>query len=176
MKQVTVQYFQSCVGDLILGAFEDRLCLLDYRYRKMRTRLDRRLQNGLGAEFVERPDPVLEQTREQLEDYLEGRRRTFDLPLLMVGSDFQKRVWRALLEIPYGATRSYLGLAEDLGAARAVRAVAAANGANALSIVVPCHRVIGSNGELVGYAGGLAAKQRLLRLEEATGQLSFDLR
>src|SRR5690606_18399830 len=93
------------------------------------------------------------------------KRTTFDIPLLFIGTDFQKSVWEALMEIPYGTTKSYLELSRDLGDENAIRAVATANGANSISIIVPCHRIIGSDGSLTGYAGGLNAKKKLLQLE-----------
>jgi methylated-DNA-[protein]-cysteine S-methyltransferase len=96
---------------------------------------------------------------------LSGELKEFDLPLLMVGSDFQQKVWRALLTIPYGTTSSYLQLSKQLNNEKAIRAVANANGANALAIIVPCHIIIGSNGDLVGYTGGIATKKKLLTLE-----------
>jgi methylated-DNA-[protein]-cysteine S-methyltransferase len=104
----------------------------------------------------------------ELDEYFAGTRHSFDVPLLLVGSDFQKSVWEALIQVAYGQTETYLGLSRILGNELAIRAVAAANGANAISIVVPCHRIIGSKGELIGYAGGLAAKQKLLTLENPT--------
>ena len=107
----------------------------------------------------------MEQTARQIDDYFASRRQSFDLPLLFAGSDFQKAVWHALLQIPYGSTISYAELARRIGRPTAVRAVANANGANALSIIVPCHRVIGSNGTLFGYGGGAQAKEMLLNLE-----------
>ncbi len=109
--------------------------------------------------------PALAMTRGQLEDYLAGRRRDFDLPLSPAGSDFQHRVWSALRDIPFGQTASYGQVAASIGAPTAARAVGLANGRNPLSIVVPCHRVIGSNGALTGYGGGAAHKQALLDLE-----------
>lgn len=109
---------------------------------------------------------VLDHAARQLDEYFAGRRRVFDLPLLTVGTPFQRAVWELLTEIPFGETRSYAWLAAQLGHPRAVRAVAAANCANALSIFIPCHRVVGSNGSLTGYAGGLAAKRLLLGLEQ----------
>lgn len=109
---------------------------------------------------------VLDCAARQLDEYFAGRRRVFDLPLLTVGTPFQRAVWELLTEIPFGETRSYAWLAAQLGHPRAVRAVAAANRANALSIFIPCHRVVGSNGSLTGYAGGLAAKRLLLGLEQ----------
>lgn len=108
---------------------------------------------------------LLAETERQLRAYFEGRLRDFDLPLDLQGTPFQKQVWRALLTIPYGQTRSYGQVAEALGSPSAVRAVGSANGANPIPIVVPCHRVIGAGGRLVGYGGGLALKQRLLELE-----------
>jgi methylated-DNA-[protein]-cysteine S-methyltransferase len=111
------------------------------------------------------PDPLLEGAERQFREYFAGRRWGFDLRLDMRGTAFQLRVWRALLEIPYGETRSYSQIAAAIGAPRAVRAVGAANGANPIAIVVPCHRVIGSGGGLTGYGGGLPLKRRLLELE-----------
>jgi methylated-DNA-[protein]-cysteine S-methyltransferase len=103
----------------------------------------------------------------QLRDYFAGKRRTFDLPLAPQGTEFQQRVWKALLEIPFGETMSYGALAKTLGMPAASRAVGAANGRNPLSIVVPCHRVIGANGSLTGYGGGLPRKRWLLAHESA---------
>jgi methylated-DNA-[protein]-cysteine S-methyltransferase len=150
---------------LVLGSFDEQLCLCDWRYRKMRSTVDGRIARGLNAEFIEGETAVLSETKRQLDEYFRAERKRFELPLLLVGSDFQKRVWDALLGVAYGETSSYLGLAEKVGNKSAVRAVASANGANAISIIVPCHRIIGSKVDLVGYAGGLRAKERLLALE-----------
>src|ERR1017187_5223624 len=109
--------------------------------------------------------PIATEAVRQLRAYFAGQLRRFDLPLDLRGTDFQLRVWRELERIPYGVTRSYLQIAEAIGAPRAVRAVGAANGANPIPIVVPCHRVIGANGKLVGYGGGLPLRKRLLELE-----------
>ncbi|MBR8538033.1 methylated-DNA--[protein]-cysteine S-methyltransferase [Carboxylicivirga sediminis] len=131
----------------------------------MRTSIDKRIQKALNAEYKEASTPITEATIKQLKAYTAGELDKFTLPLLLVGTDFQKSVWHALLEIPYGETRSYLELSIQLGDKNAIRAVASANGANAISIIVPCHRIIGKNGNLIGYAGGLLAKKRLLELE-----------
>ena len=112
--------------------------------------------------------PVLDETERQLGEYFAGTRRSFDLPLDFAGTDFQRRVWSALLRIPYGETRTYGELAAEIGKPAAVRAVGAANGRNPLSIVAPCHRVIGATGHLTGFAGGLPVKARLLELEAAS--------
>ena len=110
--------------------------------------------------------PLLRETERQLSQYFAGTRTHFDLPLDFVGTDFQKKVWAALLTIPCGETRSYAQIAAQIGSPKAVRAVGAANGRNPISIIAPCHRVIGSNGTLTGFAGGLDAKQTLLELEK----------
>ena len=112
-------------------------------------------------------NPLLTEAARQLRAYFAGALREFELPLDIEGTDFQKRVWGEVAAIPYGETRSYLQIATAIGAPRAVRAVGAANGANPVPIVVPCHRVIGAKGKLVGYGGGLAMKRRLLELEGA---------
>jgi O-6-methylguanine DNA methyltransferase len=120
------------------------------------------------AQWGPMPEPAAQASdrlREQLEAYVAGRRRTFDIPFRLHGSPFERRVWAALQRIPFGETRSYGQLAADLGDPNLSRAVGRANGANPVSILVPCHRVIGANGALTGYAGGLARKERLLRLE-----------
>ncbi len=112
------------------------------------------------------------EVRAQLEDYFDGERTSFDLPIAPFGTDFQRRVWRALTAIPYGTTTTYGAIARSIGEPSAVRAVGAANGKNPLSIVVPCHRVIGKDGTLTGYAGGLPNKRRLLELETAAAPLA----
>jgi methylated-DNA-[protein]-cysteine S-methyltransferase len=114
-----------------------------------------------------RGHPLIERCKSQLVDYFEGRRQTFDVPLAPQGTAFQQRVWMRLRDVPYGETCSYATISSGIGSPRSHRAVGAANGRNPLSIVVPCHRVIGSNGQLTGYAGGLERKQWLLRHEQA---------
>jgi len=111
--------------------------------------------------------PILLQAERQLEEYFSGRRKAFDLKLDFAGTEFQKKVWRALLTIPFGETRSYAQIARQIGSPKAVRAVGAANGRNPVSIVAPCHRVVGSTGKLTGFAGGLETKAHLLGLEGA---------
>ena len=121
----------------------------------------------LLGEMQQMPNhPILNMAQQQLQEYFDHKRSTFDLPLYFYGTDFQKKVWAELLKIPYGETRSYLDIAIAVGNAKAVRAVGAANGKNPLSIIAPCHRVIGKNGQLVGFAGGLDVKQSLLQLEQ----------
>ena len=111
--------------------------------------------------------PLIKDAFRQLSEYLIGERKEFDIPLRMKGTEFQKRVWTALLEIPYGETRNYKQIAEAIGNPKGMRAVGMANNRNQLLVVVPCHRVIGANGNLVGYGEGLEMKQFLLRLEKS---------
>ena len=170
MKFINIQYCKTKIGELILGSFEGKLCLLDFRYRKMRKSVDERIKKGLNAKFVENNTEIIERIQAELVEYFHGNRKEFDVPLQMVGTDFQKSVWEALLRVPFGTTSTYLQLAKNINNEKAVRAVAAANGANSMAIIIPCHRIIGSNGELVGYAGGLPIKKRLLKLEKITTQ------
>ncbi len=165
MQQIKIQYYQSPVGELLLGSYQSQLCLCDWRYRKMREGVDKRIKTTLNAEYILASDAVIELTLNQLNEYFEGSRQRFEVPLLLAGTLFQKQVWRQLIKVPYAETVSYLDLSMALGNVKAIRAVASANGANALSIIVPCHRIIGSDGKLVGYAGGLDVKKKLLDLE-----------
>jgi methylated-DNA-[protein]-cysteine S-methyltransferase len=155
---------RSPVGVLTLVASGDGLAAILWENdRPGRVRLD------VVAEDPKHP--VLVATERQLAEYFAGRRKAFDLTLDFAGTAFQKKVWHALLTIPFGETRSYAQIARQIREPRAVRAVGAANGRNPISIVAPCHRVIGSNGKLTGFAGGLDAKARLLRLEGADATL-----
>lgn len=157
--QLVYMYMDSPVGALKLVAHDQALVAVmwDNEDHK-RVRL---------AELVEdRQHPMLHKVKQQLEEYFAGQRQQFDLPLDFQGTAFQQQVWHALLSIPYGETRSYKEIAVQLGNEKAVRAVGAANGKNPISIIAPCHRVIGSSGALVGFAGGLDKKQILLSLEQ----------
>jgi methylated-DNA-[protein]-cysteine S-methyltransferase len=124
-------------------------------------------------DLVQTYHPLLAECVQQLQDYFTSRRKTFDLPLLQEGTEFQKKIWQLLMDIPYGTTISYLQLSKQWGDTMAIRAVAAANGKNKLAIVVPCHRVIGSNGSLTGYAGGLKRKKWLLAHEGKQARLDL---
>ncbi|EXB25637.1 methylated-DNA--[protein]-cysteine S-methyltransferase [Acinetobacter courvalinii] len=158
--QLVYMYMDSPVGALKLVAHDQALVAVmwDNEDHK-RVRL---------AELVEdRQHPMLHKVKQQLEEYFAGQRQQFDLPLDFQGTAFQQQVWQALLNIPYGETRSYKEIAVQLGNEKAVRAVGAANGKNPISIIAPCHRVIGSSGALVGFAGGLDKKQILLSLEQS---------
>lgn len=158
--QLVYMYMDSLVGALKLVAHDQALVAVmwDNEDHK-RVRL---------AELIEdRQHPMLHKVKQQLEEYFAGQRQQFDLPLDFQGTAFQQQVWQALLSIPYGETRTYKEIAVQLGNEKAVRAVGAANGKNPISIIAPCHRVIGSSGALVGFAGGLDKKQILLSLEQS---------
>ena len=174
MNQINIQYHKTRIGELILGSFLGKLCLLGFRYGEMRKVVDARIKKGLDAEFVEQDDEILERARKQLDEYLYRNRKEFDIPLLLVGTCFQRSVWNALVRVPYGATSTYLQIAEDVGKGKAVRAVGNANRANPIGIIVPCHRIIGSDGKLVGCGGGLSLRKRLLELEQSNTGLCDD--
>jgi methylated-DNA-[protein]-cysteine S-methyltransferase len=165
MKYIEIQEFKTPYGELLIAGFRNKLCMCDWKWRKMRKRIDTRIKEALDAEFVEAECDVISNTKNQLNEYFDKKRIKFDLPLLIIGTDFQKSVWNELINIPYGKTESYSGLSQKMNKPDSIRAIASANGANAISIIVPCHRIIGSNGDLVGYAGGLLAKKKLLELE-----------
>jgi len=164
---IFISYYKTIIGELILGSYENQLCLLDFRYRKMRSIIDNRLLTSLDAFYFEKETPLLRITILQIKAFLKGTRTEFSLPIKMVGNPFQLKVWEALKTIPYGTTISYLDLARQIGDPNAVRAVASANGVNAIALIIPCHRVIGSSQKLVGYAGGLRIKKKLLETELA---------
>ena len=166
-EDIRITRFATDFGGMIIGAHGGELCLLDWAARKAGGRIISRLENWLGGRCVTADDPVHETVRQQIAEYLAGHRQTFDIPLKLAGSAFQRRVWRALMKIPYGQTISYAHLARATGNPKAARAVAGANAANAISIIIPCHRVIASDGSPGGYAGGAGVKKRLLELEGA---------
>lgn len=167
-KEIHIQSYPSPCGDLLLGSYADRLCLCDWTNARHREHIDNRLRHLLQADFVTQPTPILKQAQKELEEYFAGKRRTFDVPLHYTGTDLQIAVWRKLQEIPYGTVLSYAELAHSLHRDRALRAVANAVAANPISIFVPCHRIIGSNRSLTGYAGGIPAKAYLLTRERIT--------
>ena len=149
-----------------MGTTDAAICLLEFSDRRMIEAQLRTLRRRFGAALVPGRNRLVGELQRQLDQYFAGRRREFDLPLAYPGTPFQEKVWAALLKIPYGRTRSYQDIARQVGHPRAVRAVGTANGMNRLAIVVPCHRVVNSNGELGGYGGGLWRKRLLLDLEK----------
>lgn len=166
MIPIITKRYVSPAGPLLLGSYQNTLCLCDWRTEVHSQRIDKQMQQRLSSRYQEGTSDCIEATLAQLEEYFTGQRLYFDIPLLLVGTDFQKQVWNELLHIPYGETISYAELAQRIGKPTATRAVARANGTNPLSILIPCHRVIGSNQTLIGYGGGLTAKRMLLELEK----------
>lgn len=162
---IKTQLYKAPCGMLRIGALDNMLCLCDWQVEPHHSRMRKHMMQTLKAIFEESTSAVINQATEELDDYFAGKRRMFEVPLLFVGTNFQKKVWNALLTLPFGTTNSYAQIACSIGTQTSVRAVANAIGANAISIFVPCHRVIGSDHSLKGYGGGLAAKQFLLQLE-----------
>ncbi len=149
----------SPIGELTLVADQDCLCEIRFGRDDCAT--------------IPRSNSVLETAQQQLQEYFAGSRQSFDLPLRPHGTSFQQQVWRELMTVDYGELASYQDIAVSIGNPKAVRAVGAANGRNPIPVVIPCHRIIGSNGKLTGYAGGLNIKEQLLRLENAGGKGSL---
>jgi len=163
---------------MIAGAVDDGICLLEFSDRRMLNTEYRDLEKYLRTTIIEGESRHFITIRKQLEEYFEGTRKEFSVPLVTPGSPFQQAVWKELMNIPYGTTRSYYQQSVALEKPESIRAVANANGMNRISIIIPCHRVIGSDGHLTGYGGGLKRKKWLLDHEKkhsgiATDQLLF---
>jgi len=154
MKNYFLYKYNFC--DLLIAEDDKAICNVLFK-------IDERL-NG----FEKKETPLIKSAAKQLDEYFRGKLKDFDLPLVLYGTDFQKKVWKALQTIPYGETRSYGQIAGKIGNTKASRAVGMANNRNPISIIVPCHRVVGSSGSLTGYAGGLELKEKLILLEEAS--------
>lgn len=165
-ENINVSYQKTEIGELIFASYKDEICILDFRYRKLREKLNQRIKDYLKCEFIECETKVIKLAKKQIKEYLENKRKEFEIPLLFIGSDFEKKVWKGLEKVKYGKTISYLELAKNINKVEAVRAVANANGKNSIGIILPCHRIISSNGELGGYGGGVSIKKKLLNLEK----------
>lgn len=164
-NKIRITRYRSPVGEMTVGSYDGQLCVCDWTNGRQRSIVDRRICRVLKAEFEEGSSEVIQETINQLDEYFGRKRREFAIPLLFTGSKFQCRVWTELLDVPYGTTISYGEVARRIGNPKAVRAVASADATNPISIIVPCHRVIGSDGQLTGYGGGLLTKRQLLDLE-----------
>lgn len=158
------RYVAPC-GELVIGTVGDSLCLCDWADGARHSRTMDTIARLLWATYAEGETPIAAEAIRQLDGYFTLRLQEFRLPLLAVGTPFQQQVWRELRRIPYATTISYSGQARRMGIGQAVRAVAAANGANPLSVIIPCHRVIGADGSLTGYGGGMERKRWLLDME-----------
>lgn len=166
-KIVDLKRIETPLGTMIACANENGICMLEFSDRKSLSKELEDISKYFKANIVQGENPHFKTLKKELEEYFERKRFDFTVPLAPVGTDFQKNVWEILRTIPYGTTRSYQQQADILGNPKAVRAVANANGLNKISIIIPCHRVIGSNGTLTGYGGGIWRKQKLLELEKA---------
>jgi len=155
------------LGSMIMGVSDQGLCLLEFAERRMLDTQLKRLRQRMGRVFLPGDHPLMQQVKNELDAYFEGNLREFTVPLQTPGTAFQESVWQALVDIPYGETRSYGDIANEISQASAVRAVGRANGDNRISIIVPCHRVVGATGQLTGYGGGLWRKEYLLAMEQA---------
>jgi AraC family transcriptional regulator of adaptative response/methylated-DNA-[protein]-cysteine methyltransferase len=162
---IIYKYFKTPLDNMMGAATDEGVCLFDFEYRRSMSTIQKRIQDGLQMDFEEGEHHHLDTLEKQMNEYFTGERKEFDVPLHLIGTDFQKKVWNGLLQIPYGETRSYKNQSIFLGDVKAIRAVATANGQNGIAIIVPCHRVIGDNGSLVGYGGGLPKKKWLLEHE-----------
>jgi len=165
---VVVDRVLTPLGPMLAGATDDRLCLLEFADRRMLATQLERLRRRLSCVMVPGRNDVIRRAAHEVEAYFEGSQRELTVPFTDPGTEFQRSVWTSLRSVPYGTTVSYQELAANIGRPTAVRAVARANGDNRLAILIPCHRVIGSDGRLTGYGGGLWRKQRLLEHERST--------
>lgn len=163
-KELFLCTYKTLLGELTIGSTQGAVCIVSQgSVQGYLERCGKKLEKRYSIQ--ETATAVTGQASEELQEYFQGKRKQFSVPLYMEGTDFQKAVWNALLRIPYGETRSYKEVARMVGNPKACRAVGMANNRNPLMILVPCHRVVGADGSLVGYAGGLDFKQRLLSLE-----------
>jgi O-6-methylguanine DNA methyltransferase len=163
------------IGEMVAGATKTHLVLFEFAHRRMLPVQFQRLEAAVGGELVAGESAIIKQLRRELDEYFRGARREFTIPLYAPGTPFQMKVWNELLRIPVGTTTSYARVASAIGHPTAVRAVARANGDNRIAILIPCHRVIGSDGSLTGYGGGLSRKKKLLDLEARATELKLDL-
>jgi len=164
-ETVTINRLLTPLGPMLAGVTDEGVCLLEFAERRMLETQLRRLSQRLGARFVPGTHEMLDRLSEELRAYFAGTLRTFSVPLVVPGTEFQRAVWDGLRAIPYGETRSYEQQARAIGRPRAVRAVGRANGDNRIAVVIPCHRVVGADGRLTGYGGGLWRKRALLEHE-----------
>ena len=167
---INIHRFTSPLGPMIACATHEGICMVEFADRRMLESELKALKHLLKANIVAGDNEHFHTLGTQLEEYFCGKRKWFDLPLVTPGTEFQRRAWQALIRIPYGETRSYKQQATAIHNIKAVRAVARANGSNRISIIIPCHRVIGDDGNLTGYGGGLWRKKWLLDLEKRTLQ------
>lgn len=162
---IIYKWIETPLGNMMGAAHEGKICFLEFSDRKNMEKQLKTLEKYYGEEKKEGACDVLDSLKSQINQYFKGNLTRFDLPLSFRGTAFQEKTWTELLTIPYGATRTYGEQAKAMNKPLAVRAVANSNGKNRIAIIIPCHRIIGANGKLTGYAGGLERKAKLLELE-----------
>lgn len=173
--KIAVADFQSPLGKMFLGATENGICMIEFHNRIKLEQTLLKLAKNLQAVFLYEENKHLSQLKSELNLYFDKKLQKFTVPLVFSGTDFQQKVFQSLLQIPYGQTSTYKKQAVVLGDIKAIRAVATANGLNTIAVVIPCHRIIGSDGSMVGYAGGIDRKKALLQLEGALQQTQLSL-
>jgi len=173
LPTITLTHFETKLGPMYACATKQGICMLEFSGKHTPETELKILSKKLQANVILGDSKYFTPLKQQLDEYFEGSRKDFDIPLVLIGTDFQKEVWTELLRIPYGTTRSYKQQAIALNNLEAIRAVAGANGMNKISIIIPCHRVIGEDGSLTGYGGGLWRKKKLLDIEQSQLKLAI---
>jgi AraC family transcriptional regulator of adaptative response/methylated-DNA-[protein]-cysteine methyltransferase len=168
---INMTEFSTPLGPMLAGATFEGVCILEFTNRIKLEKEITELQNLLNAVPVQGRNQHLDQLELELKEYFDGKRKTFEVPLHTPGNDFTQSVWKTLQEIPYGQTCSYKEQADKMSNPKAIRAIATTNGRNRLAIVIPCHRVIGSNGSMTGYAAGIDKKKWLLKFERENSEI-----
>jgi AraC family transcriptional regulator of adaptative response/methylated-DNA-[protein]-cysteine methyltransferase len=164
-QEIVYKLVDSPVGELIVGATRMGCCLLEFHRPGRWDAQEKKFKKLYDGEFTEGSSPLIRQIEKELKEYFSAKRKRFEIPLDIRGTDFEMTVWKQLLKIPYGELTSYAHIAAKIHNPKSVRAVGTANGSNHIAIIIPCHRVIGSNGSLTGYGGGLDKKRFLIELE-----------
>lgn len=169
---IITKKIKTPVGEMILGALDAKICFLEFYLPERYKEMPGKLRKVFDAELVEGTNEVIEQAEKELQEYFAGKRKQFTVPLDLRGTKFELKIWDQLLKIPYGQVCSYSDIAKKIHNPKSVRAVGGANHSNPVAIIVPCHRVVGKNGSLSGYGGGMDKKKFLLQLEQG-GTLGF---
>ncbi|MCB0738760.1 MAG: methylated-DNA--[protein]-cysteine S-methyltransferase [Bacteroidetes bacterium] len=176
MIELYTSSLKTPIGKMLICSTGKGICLLEFANDVSIDRNAEALASKIGADVLNHENGIIKQAKLQLQEYFAGKRNEFSFELNMIGTAFQKKVWSSLLKIPFGTTTTYLKQSRVVGDEKAIRAVASANGKNKIAIVIPCHRIIGSNGELTGYAGGIDKKKWLLEFEREQNMNSEQLK
>lgn len=164
-NMIIYKRIKTPVGEMSLGAFGSKICFLEFHMPDRFEEMSRRICKLYEAEFVEGTCNVIEKAEKELREYFEVERKEFSVPLVLRGTEFELKIWKQLQKIPYGQVCSYSDMANKINSPKSVRAVGGANHNNPIAIIIPCHRVVGKNGSLVGYGGGMDKKKFLIELE-----------